>query len=99
MKTVSAQFGTALHNPDSGYVILQTRGNLNMTSSGCDVLVVGAGNAALCAALTATEAGASVGGRPVLFELPRRTRLMSGAVFGRIAGNAAARAALARWAA
>lgn len=31
-----------------------------MTNSGCDVIVVGAGNAALCTALAAVEAGASV---------------------------------------
>ncbi len=47
-----------------------------------DVIVVGAGNAALAAAVTAREQGARrvVGG----------TGLMSGAVFGRLAGANAA---------
>jgi len=77
-----------------------------------DVLVVGKGNAALCAALAAREAGACVtmleaasqeeaGGNNafaggVMRFYPSGTGLVSGAVFGRLAGTNAAAAATGR---
>ncbi len=87
-----------------------------------DVVVVGAGNAAMCAALAAREHGATVTvleyegvedlralmpdpanedaagqlvGGLLYFNYPGGTGRMSGAVFGRIAGNSAGRAAAA----
>jgi succinate dehydrogenase/fumarate reductase flavoprotein subunit len=62
-----------------------------------DVVVVGAGDAAFCAGLAATEQGFSVltlerapavGGLSY-FNYPGGTGLMNGSVFGRIAGTTA----------
>ena len=68
-----------------------------MLSSSSDIIVIGAGNAALCAALAAAEHGASV---PVLERLAEEesggTGLMAGAVFGKIAGDSAGKQATAR---
>jgi succinate dehydrogenase/fumarate reductase flavoprotein subunit len=65
--------------------------------SSSDVIVIGAGNGALCAGLAAAEHGASV------LVLDRSaedessgTRLMAGAVFGKIAGDSAGKQAMAR---
>ncbi len=77
-----------------------------------DVLVVGAGNAALCAAISAHESGARVlmleaapfeerGGNShftggAFHNYASGTGLMSGATFGRLAGKSAAQFALAQ---
>jgi succinate dehydrogenase/fumarate reductase flavoprotein subunit len=65
--------------------------------SSSDVIVIGAGNAALCAALAAAEHGASV----LVLERSAEeesggTGLMAGAVFGKIAGDSAGKQATAR---
>jgi tricarballylate dehydrogenase len=58
-----------------------------MPNEVADVIVVGGGNAAFCAALAAQEQGGLF-----YFNYPGGSGLMSGTVFGKIAGTSAGRA-------